>query len=276
MITMAVLSISPAMGLSKIDETCFGRRRWTAGRGPLGRGGAAVARAMATAGEVRGSETAARRAESALQLMEAMERKESAVAAEDGEEAAAEDGNLAALLQACVESGSLSLLRRAHNLVLKSRRRLSGGAAKALAAAYCKLGGAADARKVLERMPSRKSNRSDPDPRRRLAYEKVRELHVEMRAAGYVPDTRCVLHDIDDEAKERALMYHSERLAIAFGLISTAPGTTLRIMKNLRICPDCHNAVKIISEIVDREIIVRDNKRFHHFRDGLCSCGDYW
>ncbi|CAA6657740.1 unnamed protein product [Spirodela intermedia] len=97
-----------------------------------------------------------------------------------------------------------------------------------------------------------------------------------MRAAGYVPDTRYVLHDIDEEAKERSLMYHSERLAIAFGLISTPPGTTLRVMKNLRICGDCHNAVKIISKIVGRQIIVRDNKRFHHFRDGACSCGDYW
>ncbi|CAI0628389.1 unnamed protein product [Linum tenue] len=97
-----------------------------------------------------------------------------------------------------------------------------------------------------------------------------------MKEAGYVPDTRYVLHDIDEEAKERALMYHSERLAIAYGLISTPARQTLRIMKNLRICGDCHNAIKIMSRIVGRELIVRDNKRFHHFRDGKCSCGDYW
>ncbi|XP_038979163.1 pentatricopeptide repeat-containing protein At4g30700-like [Phoenix dactylifera] len=112
--------------------------------------------------------------------------------------------------------------------------------------------------------------------KRREAFEKVRELHKEMRAAGYVPDTRYVLHDIDEEAKEKALMYHSERLAIGYGLISTPPGTTLRIMKNLRICGDCHNAIKIMSKVVEREIIVRDNKRFHHFKDGVCSCRDYW
>lgn len=98
----------------------------------------------------------------------------------------------------------------------------------------------------------------------------------QMREAGYVPDTRYVLHDIDEEAKEKALQYHSERLAIAYGLISTPPRTPLRIMKNLRICGDCHNAIKIMSKIVGRELIVRDNKRFHHFRDGKCSCGDYW
>lgn len=112
--------------------------------------------------------------------------------------------------------------------------------------------------------------------KKREAYEKVRELHVKIREVGYVPDTRFVLHDIEEEAKEEALMYHSERLAIAFGLITTPPGTTLRIMKNLRICGDCHNAVKIMSSVVQREIVVRDNKRFHHFRDGVCSCRDFW
>lgn len=97
-----------------------------------------------------------------------------------------------------------------------------------------------------------------------------------VKERGYVPDTRYVLHDIDQEAKEQALMYHSERLAIAYGLISTPARTTLRIIKNLRVCGDCHNAIKIMSKIVGRELIVRDNKRFHHFKDGKCSCGDYW
>ncbi|XP_061352647.1 pentatricopeptide repeat-containing protein At2g15690, mitochondrial-like [Gastrolobium bilobum] len=108
------------------------------------------------------------------------------------------------------------------------------------------------------------------------AHEKLKGLNGQMREAGYVPDTRYVLHDIDEEEKEKALQYHSERLAIAYGLISTPPRTTLRIIKNLRICGDCHNAIKIMSKIVGRELIVRDNKRFHHFKDGKCSCGDYW
>ncbi|XXG48462.1 hypothetical protein AAC387_Pa02g2904 [Persea americana] len=119
-------------------------------------------------------------------------------------------------------------------------------------------------------------NRASMNRKKSEAYEKVRSLNEEMKEAGYVPDTKYVLHDIDQEAKEKALMYHSERLAIAYGLISTPPGTTLRIIKNLRICGDCHNAIKIMSKIVEREIIVRDNKRFHHFKDGKCSCGDFW
>ncbi|KFK36140.1 hypothetical protein AALP_AA4G082500 [Arabis alpina] len=111
---------------------------------------------------------------------------------------------------------------------------------------------------------------------RSKALVKLKSLGKEVREAGYVAETKYVLHDIDEEAKERALMHHSERLAIAFGLINTPPGTTITVMKNLRICGDCHNFIKILSSIEDREIIVRDNKRFHHFRNGSCSCGDYW
>lgn len=113
-------------------------------------------------------------------------------------------------------------------------------------------------------------------PYKEEVHERFGGLSGQMREAGYVPDTRYVLHDIDEEEKEKALQYHSERLAIAYGLISTPPRTTLRIIKNLRICGDCHNAIKIMSKIVGRELIVRDNKRFHHFKDGKCSCGDYW
>ncbi|XP_058091060.1 pentatricopeptide repeat-containing protein At4g32450, mitochondrial-like [Magnolia sinica] len=113
-------------------------------------------------------------------------------------------------------------------------------------------------------------------PEKDKIYEQLKGLSGQMREAGYVPDTRFVLHDIDQEAKEEALLYHSERLAIAYGLISSPARSPIRIIKNLRICGDCHSALKIISKIVGRELIVRDAKRFHHFKDGLCSCRDYW
>ncbi|GAB4830239.1 hypothetical protein Ancab_019880 [Ancistrocladus abbreviatus] len=104
----------------------------------------------------------------------------------------------------------------------------------------------------------------------------IDKLDGEMTAMGFVPKTEFVLHDLDEEVKLRMLSRHSERLAIAFGLLNTAPGTKLVIIKNLRVCGDCHEAIKYISRIVDREIIVRDVKRFHHFKHGMCSCGDYW
>ncbi|RWW12985.1 hypothetical protein GW17_00023327 [Ensete ventricosum] len=93
---------------------------------------------------------------------------------------------------------------------------------------------------------------------------------------GYVPDTSCVLHDVEEKEKEVLLRGHSEKLAIAFGILNTPPGSTIRVAKNLRVCNDCHEATKFIARLVDRQIILRDTRRFHHFRDGSCSCRDYW
>ncbi|KAL7144050.1 hypothetical protein ABFS83_08G232500 [Erythranthe nasuta] len=107
-------------------------------------------------------------------------------------------------------------------------------------------------------------------------YRKMAEIWEDIKKMGFVPETSSVLHDLDEELKEEILKHHSEKLAIAFGLMSTPDGTTLRIMKNLRVCNDCHSAIKFISKLVGREIIVRDATRFHHFKNGSCSCRDYW
>lgn len=104
----------------------------------------------------------------------------------------------------------------------------------------------------------------------------LKELAFEMKKKGYVPDTGSVLHDMEIEEKEYNLVHHSEKLAIAFALLNTPESFPIRVMKNLRICNDCHVAIKIISEIKCREIIVRDASRFHHFKEGKCSCRDYW
>ncbi|KAK4550920.1 hypothetical protein RGQ29_032681 [Quercus rubra] len=107
-------------------------------------------------------------------------------------------------------------------------------------------------------------------------YEMVDEMGRELKRAGYAPTTSEVLQDIDEEDKEDALNRHSEKLAIAFALLNTQPGTPIRIVKNLRVCSDCHSATKFISKIYNREIVVRDRNRFHYFKEGLCSCGDFW
>lgn len=107
-------------------------------------------------------------------------------------------------------------------------------------------------------------------------YAKLDEFANELKAAGYVPSTDFILFDIEEEEKEHFLGCHSEKLAIAFGLISTSPKDVIRVVKNLRVCGDCHEAIKLISKITGREIIVRDNNRFHSFIDGSCSCRDYW
>ena len=84
------------------------------------------------------------------------------------------------------------------------------------------------------------------------------------------------LHDMDREGKEAGLAYHSEKLAVAFGLLASPPGAPIRIFKNLRVCGDCHSAMKYISGVFTRHIILRDSNCFHHFKEGECSCEDYW
>lgn len=102
------------------------------------------------------------------------------------------------------------------------------------------------------------------------------EMVKKLKMAGYAPDIREVSLEIDEEEKETTLFRHSEKLAIAFGLITINPPTPIRIIKNLRICNDCHTAAKLISSTFNREIVVRDRHRFHHFKQGSCSCMDYW
>lgn len=107
-------------------------------------------------------------------------------------------------------------------------------------------------------------------------YAKLDWLSRKLKDFGYICDKRFALHDVDDEQKEAVLTYHSEKLAIAFGLLMTVDGATIRVFKNLRVCGDCHASIKLISKIVGREIVLRDSTRFHHFRNGSCSCGDFW
>ncbi|KAJ8899561.1 hypothetical protein K2173_018535 [Erythroxylum novogranatense] len=107
-------------------------------------------------------------------------------------------------------------------------------------------------------------------------YEKLTSLVQKLELAGYVPDTNFVLHDVEEEVKLGILYSHSEKLAIAFGLLATPEGTPIRILKNLRVCGDCHSFIKLTSVVSRREVIVRDANRFHHFKEGACSCGDYW
>ncbi|CAJ2644941.1 putative pentatricopeptide repeat-containing protein At3g49142 [Trifolium pratense] len=112
-------------------------------------------------------------------------------------------------------------------------------------------------------------------PQSKEIYEELAVLVGKMKELGYVPETDSALHDVEEEDKECHLAVHSEKLAIVFALLNTQE-SQIRITKNLRVCGDCHIAAKLISKIVEREIVVRDTNRFHHFKDGVCSCGDYW
>lgn len=104
----------------------------------------------------------------------------------------------------------------------------------------------------------------------------LEEVIQKICEAGLVRQTEFVLHDVEEDVKVDMINKHSEKLALAFGLLVTSNDMPITIIKNLRICGDCHSVMKLVSSIEKRTIIVRDPKRFHHFSNGICSCKDYW
>lgn len=113
-------------------------------------------------------------------------------------------------------------------------------------------------------------------PQIKAISPELNQLIWKLKELGYVPQTDFVLQDVEGEQKEDSLSYHSEKLAIVFGMMSLQRETTIRIRKNLRICGDCHVFAKLVANIEHRNIVIRDPIRYHHFSNGVCSCGDYW
>ncbi|XWS66361.1 hypothetical protein CRYUN_Cryun05aG0192800 [Craigia yunnanensis] len=104
----------------------------------------------------------------------------------------------------------------------------------------------------------------------------LKDISERVIDSGHEPHISDVHHNVVDEEKGIYLCEHSERLALAYGLLKTKAPVPIRIVKNLRVCSDCHEVTKIISKIYEPEIIVRDRVRFHKFVNGACSCRDYW
>ncbi|CBI29241.3 unnamed protein product, partial [Vitis vinifera] len=199
-----------------------------------------------------------------------------------------------ALLGACKMHGNVEMGKRVAEHLMELAPHDSGSYV-ALSNIYASLGnweGVAKVRLMMKEMDVRKDPgcswieldgviheflvEDDSHPKSKKIHSMLQEMSRNLILVGYRPNTTQVLTNMDEEDKESSLNYHSEKIAIAFGLISTQPQTPLRITKNLRICEDCHSSIKLISKIYKRKIIVRDRKRFHHFVNGSCSCMDYW
>jgi pentatricopeptide repeat protein len=119
----------------------------------------------------------------------------------------------------------------------------------------------------------------DKHPKKNEIYNKIYELFDKMKNFEGFKFDKSFATRIDletDEEKENHLCLHSEKIALSFGLLETPKNSIIKLIKNLRVCGDCHNATKLISKIENREIIMRDLNRFHHFKDGKCSCNDYF
>ncbi|CAN8237707.1 unnamed protein product [Cochlearia groenlandica] len=108
-------------------------------------------------------------------------------------------------------------------------------------------------------------------------YFELNKLVSEMKRSGYVAETSCVHQNVSDAEKEKLLMRHTEKLAITYGLIKKKGlAAPIRVVKNTSMCTDCHTVAKHISALRNREIILQEGSRVHHFRDGKCSCNDSW
>ncbi|KAL5571398.1 hypothetical protein UlMin_020995 [Ulmus minor] len=107
-------------------------------------------------------------------------------------------------------------------------------------------------------------------------YFELYQLVSEMKKLGYVSDTSCVHQNIDEVEKEKMLLSHTEKLAITYGLMKQKSGVPIRVIKNTRVCNDCHEAAKYMSLVRSREILLRDGLRFHHIKEGKCTCNDCW
>ena len=117
-------------------------------------------------------------------------------------------------------------------------------------------------------------------PRRAAILSRLEILVGQLKEIGYAPEISLALYDTELEHKEDQLLHHSEKMALVFAIMNEGSlprgGNVVKIMKNIRICVDCHNFMKLASYLLQKEIIVRDSNRFHHFKYAACSCNDYW
>ncbi|XP_059461610.1 pentatricopeptide repeat-containing protein At4g21065-like isoform X2 [Corylus avellana] len=124
--------------------------------------------------------------------------------------------------------------------------------------------------KVYSFKPNDKSNFHSAD-----IYESLENLLDRAKSLGYESLETLEITDEDEEKTPSSTAYHSEKLAIAFGLLNTPNAAPIRVIKSVFMCRDCHHFVKLVSLLTAREIIIRDSKRLHKFVNGRCSCGDY-
>ncbi|KAL6013073.1 hypothetical protein ACLOJK_003563 [Asimina triloba] len=105
---------------------------------------------------------------------------------------------------------------------------------------------------------------------------KVEEIMRTMVELGYSAEKNLWLHNAEEGHGNMGFSSHTEIMALAFGLIHLQKGMPIRILKRVRMCGHCHSACKFLSTFVGRDVVIKDSFRFHHFKDGKCSCKDTW
>ncbi|KAM6547101.1 hypothetical protein CsatB_027837 [Cannabis sativa] len=102
------------------------------------------------------------------------------------------------------------------------------------------------------------------DQAKSLGYESLKDLEVTDE------------EEVEESSSSSSTTYHSEKLALAFGLLNTPSSAPIRVIKNFIMCRDCHNFIKTVSVLTGREITIRDSRSLHKIVNGKCSCGDFW
>ncbi|CAN1790624.1 Pentatricopeptide repeat-containing protein At5g50990 [Linum perenne] len=178
----------------------------------------------------------------------------------------------ASLMPACAKLGSLPQAQWLHQLMIDKGIEVNSILVAAMIDMYSKCGGIDAGAGRFHHFKS--GDRSHPETA--ALYNVLGGLIEKAKLVGFVPKRELVMMDVSEEEKEENLRHHSEKLALAYGILKTGPGTEIRISKNLRICDDCHSWFKFVSMTLNRVILVRDRIRFHRFEGGSCSCGEYW
>nr|XP_023919649.1 pentatricopeptide repeat-containing protein At3g13880-like [Quercus suber] len=108
-------------------------------------------------------------------------------------------------------------------------------------------------------------------PMSQVIYARLEEMMKRIEKLGYIEE-RPISSISEPKLNASTVMnYHSEKLAVTYGILSLPASAPVRVMKNLRVCQDCHTMMKFLSRVEKREIILRDSIRFHHFREGLTA-----
>ncbi|KAL9373875.1 hypothetical protein Peur_033495 [Populus x canadensis] len=199
---------------------------------------------------------------------------------------------MVSVIASCAHLGALELGERAHDYILRNKMTVNLILGTALVDMYARCGSIDKAIWVFDQLPGRDAlswtaliagfamhgyaEKALDHPEIQQIERMWEEILGKIRLAGYTGNNDDALFDIDEEEKESNIHRHSEKLAIAYAIMRTKGHDPIRIVKNLRVCEDCHTATKLISKVYERELIVRDRNRFHHFKGGACSCMDYW
>ncbi|KAG7598667.1 DYW domain [Arabidopsis suecica] len=142
--------------------------------------------------------------------------------------------------------------------------------------------------KASDNVKKEPSNRSEPywcynfrpvdtsHPQMNIIYETLMSLRSQMKEMGYVPDTRFYRTLIMVMENKEQVFGYREEIAVVESLLKSKPRSSITLITNVRIVGDCHNMMKLMSVITGRELIKRDSKRYHYFKNGICNCNDRW